>query len=263
MDLSIVTVSMNHLTYVKRLLKSVYEEHRPNLEFDFILVDNCSSDNTVEFVKSYYPQVRIIQNTAIFGFGANNNKGVKIAQGKVVALINPDIVLTEGCLEGLYQYIISNPKVGIVCPQLLNEDLSIQYSARRFMSAKILLNRVFSLGYDSTLNSSVSKYLMKDMKADANSYPVDWAIGAAYVVSRDFFNALGGFDEDYFLYVEDMDFCLRSWKLDKRVVYLTSVQLIHTHHRSSRKIFSKRFWLHVNSILCFFRKHGINVKSYC
>lgn len=261
MELSIVTVTMNHLTYIKRLLKSVFDDHRPSMDFEFVLVDNCSTDGTVDYVRKHYPQVIILQNDKVAGFATNNNKGALASRGKVLAFINPDIQMLEGALDDMVTCVERNQGVGIVCPQLLNEDLSIQYSVRRFMSLKILLNRFLSLGHDHANNATVSKYLLKDLKVTNGFVPVDWAIGAAFVMRREVYQANGGFDERFFLYVEDMDFCLRCWQHGKMVVFLPSVTMIHAHRRLSRNFFNRHFWIHLHSACYFFYKHGFYVKS--
>ena len=252
---------MNHLTFIKRLLKSIFDDHRPTMDFEFVMVDNCSTDGTVDFVRNHYPQVKIIQNTEVAGFAANNNKGTRASSGKVLAFINPDIQLLEGSIDAMVHCVNNHPGVGIVCPQLLNEDLSFQYSVRRFMNIKILFNRFLSLGRDHATNLSVSNYLMKDLRLSTHFVPVDWAIGAAFVMKREVYDAIGGFDERYFLYVEDMDFCLRCWQHGKMVVYLPEVKMIHTHRRLSRNLFNMHFWIHLQSACYFFYKHGFYVKS--
>ena len=92
-DISIVTVGMNHLLYLKALLHSIYVENVPQVNFEMIYVDNCSTDGTVGYIRHNYPQVKIIENRKPLGFGENNNKGVLASMGKYIAIINPDIVL--------------------------------------------------------------------------------------------------------------------------------------------------------------------------
>ena len=95
-DISMITVGMNHLLYLKVLLRSLYKENIPQASIEMIYVDNCSSDGTVEYIRQNYPQVRIVENQKPLGFGENNNKGVLASIGKYIAIINPDIVLHKG-----------------------------------------------------------------------------------------------------------------------------------------------------------------------
>lgn len=256
--ISIITVGMNHLSYLKPLLSSLYHDCRPKVSFEMIYVDNCSTDGSVDFIQTNYPQVKILINEKPLGFGENNNKGVMASIGKYIAIINPDIILQKGCLDVLYNYAATYPENGLFVPQLLNPDLSIQYSVRRFVTLNMFLKRALSKGQDSTNDKTVSKYLCKDIDS-ASSQTIDWAIGAALFMTKDMYANLGGFDTDYFLYMEDEDMCLRSWKMNKPVIYVPEAKMIHNHLRSSSKIGRKMF-LHFKSLFTFFCKHGLDVK---
>ena len=103
-------------------------------------------------------------------------------------------------------------------------------------------------------------YLCRNLDMD-KIQPVNWIMGAAMFATREFYNALGGFDEDYFLYMEDEDLCLRSWKAGKPVIFAGNVAVIHNHLRGSKKI-GKKMIKHFQSLFTFFKKHGLNVKNY-
>ncbi|MCL2327837.1 MAG: glycosyltransferase family 2 protein [Bacteroidetes bacterium] len=258
---SIITVGMNHLRFIKELYRSLYDNKtQPKANFEAIYVDNCSKDGSVEYIKENYPQVRIFENKEKKGFGKNNNFGVSMAQGQYVALINPDIVLQENAIDNLLDYIEKDLSVGIVVPKLLNPDLSIQHSVRSFISLKILFHRVISRGKDEANNKTTDDYLQKDIDTNLIQ-PIDWAIGAAFLLSKDFFEELGGFDEAYFLYLEDEDLCLRTWKMRRKVMYVPESRMIHNHLRASRKI-GKKMLFHIKSMTIFFFKHGISAKNH-
>lgn len=255
--ISIVTVGMNHLKYLKALLPSIYSQISPNnVVVEMIYVDNCSTDGSVEFIRKNYPQVTIIQNHQALGFGENNNKGVLASHGEYIAIINPDIVLRDGCLHEIYNYAINHKDIGIIVPQLLNPDGSLQYSVRRYITIGKLTARELTRGKDSSNNKEVSEYLCKDIDYN-QTQEIDWAIGAAFFMSREVYAELGGFDTDYFLYMEDEDMCLRSWKIKRPVVYFPKAKMIHNHLRASSKI-GKKMFIHVHSMVTFFRKHGLS-----
>lgn len=259
--ISIITVGMNHLTFLQELLPSIYTNiHSDKFQefIEMIYVDNCSKDGTIEYIQKYFPQVKILQNKKTLGFGENNNRGVLAAHGEYIAIINPDIILYSGSLEKLYNYAITNPQIGIIVPQLLNPNGSIQYSVRRFISFGKLLARTITKGRDSTNNSTVSSYLCKNMDYNITQ-EVDWAIGAAMFMKRELYAELGGFDTDYFLYMEDEDVCLRSWKINRPVIYYPEVKMIHNHLRASSHI-GKKMFIHIRSMMTFFRKHGLSPK---
>lgn len=108
---SIITVGMNHLIYIKELYRSIYaKETKPNVSFEAIYVDNCSEDGSVEFLQKEYPQVKIVRNTTPKGFGENNNIGALASTGKYLAIINPDVFLCAGSLDSLYDFMEKIPK---------------------------------------------------------------------------------------------------------------------------------------------------------
>jgi len=256
---SIITVGMNHISYLKELLNSVYVEFRPKVSFELIYVDNCSKDGSVSFVKENYPEVIVVENNQIKGFGENNNIGVAESTGKYIAIINPDIVLLKGSLDKLVEFAELNTDIGIFAPQLLNPDLSIQYSVRVFMSLKILFWRLITRGKDTSNNRIIREYLLKDLDTN-KTQSVDWAIGAALLMTKLFYCELNGFDEDYFLYLEDEDLCYRSWKRKKPVLYFPDSKMIHNHFRSSSKL-NKTSYFHFKSMILFFYKNGLFINS--
>lgn len=258
---SIITVGMNHLVYIKELYKSLYsEETRPKIDFEAIYIDNCSHDGSVEFLIEKYPQVKIIRNKVPKGFGENNNIGAFASTGKYLAIINPDVSIRKGSLDNLYEFMEKNHEVGIAVPHLFNKDLSHQFSIRGFITPMIFINRVLSHGKDDAKNKDVDKYLCKDIDVE-KIQPVNWAVGAALFIPREVYSQLAGFDKDYFLYMEDEDICLRSWQMNRPVVYVPQAQMIHNHLRASAKIGKKAF-MHFKSLRTFFKKHGYHIPDY-
>lgn len=256
-DVSIITVGMNHLRFIKQLYRTLFAEHPPRVSVEAIYVDNCSKDGSVAWLRENYPNVRIIQNEEPKGFGENNNIGVRASSGKYVAIINPDIEFLDDAIDRLYQYAENNKDaIGILAPKLLNPDRTIQYSARNFITLRSFFYRALARGNDKF---SAGNYLCKDMDTDSVQ-PVNWVIGAVMFMSREHYDRLGGFDTDYFLYMEDEDMCLRTWKMGRQVVYCGNISVIHNHMRGSKKI-GRMMFIHFQSLFTFFRKHGLNVKS--
>ena len=125
-------------------------------------MDNCSTDDSIEFIRQNYPQVTIIQNQEALGFGENNNKGVLAAHGEYIAVINPDIIIKGDALCQMLTFAQNHPEVGIIVPQLLNPDGSLQRSVRRYIDVKSLVSRGMTKGKDSANNEKVNRYLCKD-----------------------------------------------------------------------------------------------------
>lgn len=260
-QISIITVGMNHLKYIKELYHSLYaEESCPKTAFEAIYVDNCSTDGSVEFLKRNYPQVIIIQNKEPYGFGKNNNIGAEIAKGKYLAIINPDVRVKHGSLDTLYDYMEANPNVGMSVPHLFNADGTHQFSIRGFITPSLFISRILTHGKDSANNPKMKRYLCKDIDVEKEQ-PINWAVGASLFLPTALFRELGGFDLDYFLYMEDEDLALKVWKSGHPVMYVPTSQMIHNHLRASSHI-GKKAWIHFKSLLTFFKKHGFHVRDY-
>lgn len=259
--ISMITVGMNHRRYVEALYGSLYSSVADTSHIETIYVDNCSMDDSVNFIRENYPQVKIVQNVERLGFGENNNKGVMASTGDYIGIINPDIVFIDGsldCIGNMVKNQLEDGSVSIVAPKLLNPDGSVQYSVRKFVTLKMILRRWMSWENDDSENTSVRKYLCKDID-QTKKQEVDWAMGAALFMSRETYAKLGGFDQRYFLYMEDEDLCLRAWKQNISVIYYPEIELVHNHLKESRHLGRKTIW-HLQSLLKYFRRHGFSVK---
>ena len=255
--ISIITVGMNHRKYLEALYGSLYGVGKPDAEMETVYVDNCSTDGSVGWLRENYPQVKVIVNTEPLGFGENNNKGVMASRGDYIGIVNPDIVLRQGSINSIMNKA-KEMAGGIICPQLLNPDGSVQYSVRKFVTLKMMLQRWMSWENDDSNYSSVREYLCKDID-QTRTQEVDWAMGAAMFMSRDTYAQLGGFDQRYFLYMEDEDLCLRAWKQGIPVVYYPEAKMVHNHLRGSTHL-SKKTLYHLQSFLKYLRRHGLSAR---
>ena len=250
---------MNHKRFVEVLYRSLFVENKPELDFEVIYIDNCSTDGSVDYIKEHYPQVKIVQNVEPLGFGENNNKGVMASVGDSIAIINPDIILRDDGIDKICKKLEETKENVIYAPQLLNPDGTVQYSVRSFITLRMFMRRLLSKGNDDNVSNEMVKYLCKDIDVD-KTQTVDWAMGAALFMSRNTYAKLGGFDQRYFLYMEDEDMCLRAWKMNIPVIYYPEAKMIHNHLRGSSKL-GKKTLMHFKSIFTFFRRHGLSVKS--
>ena len=131
MDISVVIVAWNARRYVELCLDSLVDAP-PRRSMEVIVVDNASSDDTIEIIEARYPWVKLIKSTENLGFSKGNNVGIRQCEGRYIALVNPDVIVLPGCLDALADFLDQNPKVGNVGPRVLNPDRTMQSTCRQF-----------------------------------------------------------------------------------------------------------------------------------
>ena len=211
MKLSIVIVNWNTVDLTKQTLESVFKETTA-FDYEVLVVDNNSADNSVEMIKKDFPQVKLIVNPDNRGFGKANNQALKIAQGDYLMLLNSDTIVQDKALEKLVSYLDQHPDVMMVGPRLLNKDLTFQHACRRRLPN--ITNSFFHLfGLTKIFKNSkvVNNYkrYTDDTEIIAES---DGLSGAAMMFRKEVFEKIGGLDEIFFMYGEDLDWCYRISK---------------------------------------------------
>lgn len=254
LDLSIVTISMNHGHYLRELCESLYRE-RSDVTFEMILIDNCSSDETQLIIKNEFPWMRLVTNRHIRSFSYNNNTGIYLSKGPYILALNPDIIVCRGALKTLIDFMEGNVDVGACGPKLFNPDMSIQPSCRKYSTPLILLLRGLRLDMVFPNNRLIKDYMMINVDK-CRPQPVDWLTGSAMMLRREALSEVGGFDENYPLYFEDQDLCRRMWEKGWRVCYVPQSQMIHYYARdSAKKAFSKKARMHYRSMFYYLYKY--------
>ena len=257
-DISIVIVSWNVCDLLRDCLHSI-EMNRGDLEIETIVVDSDSADESVEMVASEFPDVILIACDENVGFPRGNNIGLARATGRTLFLLNPDTVVIGDALPCLLRYLESNLQVGLVGPQLRFGDGSVQSSRRRFPT--ILTGMFESTWFESLAPRSVlDAYYVRDT-ADDETAAVDWVMGAAMLLRREVYTAVGGMDAAYFMYSEELDWCRRIKDAGWGVVYLPEAQITHFQGKSSEQASTAR---HINfnrAKLRYFRKYHGGVAS--
>ncbi|MFH1369561.1 MAG: glycosyltransferase family 2 protein [Elusimicrobiota bacterium] len=250
-ELSIIIVCYNSLGHLKRCFDSIINSH-DNLSKEVVVVDNGSSDGSAEFVKSSFPQFKLIENGKNMGFACANNIGIKNSRGKYLLILNPDTEIAADSLEKLVEFLKNTGDAGAVGPKLLYPDGSLQLSCRSFYTVRtILFRRILT-----HLNPKLERdHLMLDW--DHNSVKeVDWVLAACLLTTREVMEKAGYFDEKYRLYFEDVDFCYRIKQLGYKTYYFPFSTVTHHHQRESAKGFSNKTLWHLQSMVRFFNKHG-------
>lgn len=255
MDVSFLIVSWNVRDLLRRALASVLAD-TAGLRSEIILVDNASRDGTVEMVRAEFPHVHLIPNEVNRGFTGGNNQALAEARGRYFFLLNPDAELVPGATRALIDYMEANPRVGIAGPQLLNPDGRIQSSRRRFPDLTTALLESTLLQQWFPRNRWLARYYLLDTRDDATQ-EVDWVVGAAMFVRREMYEEVGAFDQDFFMYSEELDWCYRAKRAGWRVVYFPRAQAIHHEAKSSEQVLAARdIYFHSSKIRFFHKYHG-------
>jgi GT2 family glycosyltransferase len=255
MDVSIVIVSWNARDYLVKCLRSI-EETRGYLMLEVIVVDNSSSDGSPEAVMGQFPWVQLIQSGANLGFARGNNIGIERSTGRYVCLINSDVVLLKGCIQRLMEFMDAHPTVGLAGPRILNADGTLQISMRR--SPSLCANWGQALFLDrSPLLSAFFPRIEIEPSWDDGVREAAVLYGMFWMASRRALEQVGGLDEDYFMYGEDVDWCRRFHAAKWRVIYYPPSEAIHFGGASSAVAPVKYFIENRKSRLLYFEKnHG-------
>jgi len=214
---------------IDALLKWNPGEHDLNI----VVVDNSSEAN-LQRAKSLFPNVTLILNKRNVGFGAAVNQALARCHSKYIVLLNPDSVVTDGFIENSIRLMEQNGHIAILGPMILDDDGSVQGSARAFPNP---LTSIF--GRNSPLskmfpNNSITRANIITWRADDKTpMEVDWVSGACMVIRREAMDTVGGFDERFFLYWEDTDLCRRVKKAGWNVVYFPGARVVHSVGKSS------------------------------
>ncbi len=253
-DVSVVIVSWNVRELLRACLRSV-EGAREGVDLEVIVVDGGSADGSVGMVEEEFPWVRVVACGENVGFPRGNNMGMALARGRFLLLLNPDTELVGDGLATMVAYLVAHPEVGLVGPQLVYGDGSVQSSRRRFPT--VWTGLLESTWLEGVVPKGVlARYYMEDV-AEGRTVEVDWVVGACMLVRREVVEQVGGMDEGYFMYSEELDWCRRIREGGWRVVYLPAARVVHHEGKSSEQAVVAR---HVNfqrAKLRYFRKyHG-------
>ncbi len=251
--LSILIVNWNVCDLLRDCLRSI-DAGRGDLVLEVIVVDSASADGSAAMVAAQFPWVSLIACEENVGFPRGNNIALARARGRALLLLNPDTVIVGDALPLLLAYLDAHPDAGVIGPQLLNSDGSIQSSRRRFPT--LLTGYFESTWLQGLAPGLLRRYYALDLPDDAPA-DVDWLTGACLLVPRSAYEEVGGLDEGYYMYSEELDWCRRIKATGRRVVYYPAAQVIHHSGQSSDQAVTAR---HVNfqrAKLRYYRKyHG-------
>jgi len=263
-DLSVVIVSWNVRDLLRHCLQSVITGAQlspdegayriGDWDVEILVVDNASTDGSAEMVRDEFPQIHFLANNENRGFTAANNQGLALSRGRYLLLLNPDTEVVGDALVTMLRYAEANREVGALGPRLLYPDGSTQSSRRRFptFATALVESTVVQEWWQD--NRILRRYYMADTADDAIQR-VDWVVGACLLVRRQAFEQVGGLDEGYFMYSEELDWCRRIKAAGWEIAYLPTAAIIHHEGKSSEQVVPARHIYFQSSKVRYFRKH--------
>jgi GT2 family glycosyltransferase len=229
-DLSVIVVSYNVARLLERCLEAIYRSALPGMEV--FVVDNASADGSAAMVRSRFPQARLIANRHNAGFGAANNMAIRRASGAYVALVNPDCEVQGSSLAALVRFLEAHPRAAVAGGRLRYGDGGFQHSAFRFPTLGQVFLDVFPLHWrllESRLNGRF------DRSCDEESFEIDHPLGAFFAVRRAAIERVGLFDEGFFMYAEEVDWCRRFKRAGWQVWHCGAALAVHHGGRSTQQ----------------------------
>lgn len=217
--ISIIIVSWNSRKYLEYCLKSVITQEE--VPIDVIVVDNASEDGTQEYIREYFPSVKLICNHENIGFARANNQAILINNNPYLLLLNSDTIMAQNTIAQMEEYMERNLLVGAIGPCLLNLDKTIQSSIRKYPKlVSAITDNLPEIGIKQQLQEEILRYRNVAGNVEAVS-------GACIFVRRDVVDAIGPLDEDFFFYVEDLDWCYRIREIGYQVHYVPWIEVMH------------------------------------
>ncbi len=260
MELSIVITSYKNPELLRLCIGSI----RKNIaisDYEIIVVDSATEEVTEVLMREEFPEIKFFSFKKNVGFQALIRKGLENCGGNYILMLNGDIIVTDGSIEKMLNFIKTDSTIGLTGPQLLNFNGSMQESCFRFYKPLTIIYRRTFLKNFGFAKKHLGWFLMKDYD-HKNPKEVDWLMGSALLVSREAIKKVGLMDPRFFMYMEDVDWCRRFWENGYKVVYFPDSKMHHYHSRGSAKggffqslFFNKLTWIHIYSAMKYFLKY--------
>lgn len=257
LDLSIVIVSYNTKKILNDCLTSIKRSLTASpIKYEIIVVDNGSTDGSQQLlgVLAKNPKNNLIykESKKNLGFGRGTNLGVSLARGKYVLLLNSDVIVLNRSIEKLYRFYLKNEKIiSFLGPKLYNQDLTPQTSVCRFFTLPVVFATLLLKGdYWGLTRSSPNKFCQ-----------VEWITGACIITTKKIYQGLGGFDEDIFMYMEEVDLLYRAKKMGLNAFFYPNSQMIHLGSASSNGRTYPILQVY-KGFLFFYKKHYSNLSLF-
>ena len=247
--ISIIIVSWNTSGFLENCLGSI-QANPPPSPFEIWVIDNASSDGSPRLVREKFPQVHLFENRENVGFARANNQAIRRCTSKYILFLNPDTLVTAGALQALIDFLDDCPGAGAAGARILNPNGSLQISSHPRPTLARELWRLLHLD----AFRSYSEYPLSKWGAN-QPQEVDVLIGACLLVRKEVLEQIGLLDEDYFMYSEEVDLCLRIQRAGWRPYWVPQAEVVHFGGQSTQQVATEMFLTLYESKIKYFRKH--------
>ncbi len=263
MDLSIIILSYNTsqitnecLTCLKKSIDFCKSKLKNNIEV--IVLDNASSDNSVETIEKNHKWVKLIKSKQNLGFSKGNNEAFKKCSNPYILLLNSDSFVKPETLFQALEFFKNNPKASVLGAKLTNRKNKYQPSAG--FLPNLFNNFTWQMGVEAMpyLGSLIKPIHERNENFYSKTEKVGWIMGAFFMIKRNVYKKLGGFDENIFMYAEDLELCFRIKKAGYKIFYTPKINIVHLGCASSNHDLEKPLYLELKSILYLYKKHFSN-----
>jgi GT2 family glycosyltransferase len=249
-----VIVNYNTKRLLKDCIESIYKETK-GIEFDVWVVDNRSKDGSVEMIRRHFPQVKLIENTENLGFARANNQAISESNGEHILLLNPDTVVLNNAIGRMVRFMDTRPETGIAGCKVLNGDGTLQLACRRSIPTPgVAFFRLVGLSRLFPRSRLMAKYNLSYLNPD-EPHEVDAVSGACLMIRKEVIEKIGLLDEAFFMYGEELDWCMRAKKAGWKVMYYPDAEIIHYKGESTASNSRKANFEFYKAMYLFHRKY--------
>ena len=248
--MAVCIVNYNTSNLLRDCLRSVLAQHADEI----VVVDNASTDRSVEMMKAEFPSIPLIALQKNIGFGAASNRGIETCSSGQIVLLNADTWMKPGSLQKLNTYLNDHPEAAIIGPRILNLDGTLQTSCFHFPTPLHIFLYVSGLYSVIPRLRILKQHSLQKLTGDS-ARPVPWILGAALAFRRETFDSLSGFDENFFMYFEEVDLCYRLFLDSRQIHFVPQAEILHVGGSSTSQ---RRVWSYLQffvSLAQFYRKH--------
>ncbi|GAE09687.1 dTDP-RHA:a-D-GlcNAc-diphosphoryl polyprenol [Paenibacillus sp. JCM 10914] len=254
MDLSILVVNYNTRQLTVDCLRSVFASET-DYTYEVIVIDNDSKDDSVQSIREEFPQISLIENRENTGFARANNQGMNVSQGRYVLLLNSDTIIQQDTLQTMIDFMDANPLTGASGCKIILPDGSLDKACKRgFPTPSASFYYAFGLSKLFPDKPKFNQYQLGYLDPD-QEYPVDCLVGAFMMVRRETIDQVGGLDERFFMYGEDIDWCYRIKQAGWGIHYYPRTTIVHYKGGSARRRPFKIIYEFHRAMILFHRKH--------